>query len=436
MVRRPRTAGTGVGLASQGDRHHAVDDVDVVIVGAGLAGLCAARATTRAGLTTRVLEASDGVGGRVRTDVVDGYRLDRGFQILLTAYPEVVAQLDLAALDLRVFDPASLVWTGSALQRVADPLRQPGALLATVRSDVGSLADKARIGLLRQRLVHTAAVRLLQGPDRSTSRALADAGFSDKVVQRFFRPLLGGILLDPSLDTSARMFEVIFRTLALGEAAVPALGMQAIPDQLAASLPEATVRLATPVERIEGTTALAADGTAVRGRALVVATEGPAAARLVGTPDPGSKSVSAIWFSAPEPPVRGRSIVLDGEGGRTGPVANLAVLSEVAPSYAPVGRSLVVAACPGDVSASVADAARSQLARWFGPGVAAWEELRVDRILHGQPLARPGFSPKQAVDLGDGRFVAGDHRDTPSIQGAMFSGHRCGDAVVAHLRTA
>lgn len=405
----------------------------MVVVGAGLAGLCAARATTRAGLTTRVLEATDGVGGRVRTDVVDGYRLDRGFQILLTAYPEVVAQLDLDALDLQRFDPASLVWTGSALQRVADPLRQPGALLSTVRSDVGSLGDKARIGLLRQRLVHTAAVRLLQGPDRSTARALADAGFSPKVVQRFFRPLLGGILLDTSLDTSARMFEVIFRTLALGDAAVPARGMQAIPDQLAASLPDGTVRLSSPVDRVDATTALLADGTSVRGRALVVATEGPAAARLVGTTDPGSKAVSAIWFSAPEPPVRGRSIVLDGVGG--GPVANLAVLSEVAPSYAPVGRSLVVAACPGDVSASVAEAARSQLAGWFGPGVAAWEELRVDRILHGQPLARPGFSPKRSVDLGEGRFVAGDHRDTPSIQGAMFSGRRCGDAVVAHLRT-
>lgn len=404
----------------------------MVIVGAGLAGLCCARATTRAGLTTRVLEAADGVGGRVRTDVVDGYRLDRGFQILLTAYPEVAAQLDLAALDLRAFDPASLVWTGTALQRVADPLRQPGALAATVRSDVGSLADKVRIGLLRQRLVRTAAVRLLQAPDRSTASALAAAGFSDRIVDRFFRPLLGGILLDPALDTSARMFEVIFRTLALGDAAVPALGMQAIPDQLAGSLPEGTVALSSPVAELDGTTALVADGSRVRGRALVVATEGPAAARLVGTRDPGSKSVSAIWFSAPEPPVRGRSIVLD--GASTGPVANLAVLSEVAPSYAPAGRSLVVAACPGEMGPTVATDARAQLTGWFGSVVADWEELRVDRIAHGQPLALPPFSPKRAVHLGDGRFVAGDHRDTPSIQGAMFSGRRCGDAVVASLR--
>ena len=407
------------------------DEADVVIVGAGLAGLCCARATSKAGLKTVVLESADGVGGRVRTDVVDGFLLDRGFQILLTGYPEVQAALDLEALGLHCFDPASRVWTGNRLDRVADPLRQPSALLDTLRSDIGSLADKGRIGVLRQRLVKTPAVRLLQGPDRSTARALAEAGFSPKMIQRFFRPLLGGIQLDPELASSARMYEVIFRTLALGDAAVPNAGMQAIPDQLSALLPPDTVRLSCPVDKLDGTTAVLGDGTRVRGRALVVATEGPAAARLIGTPDPGSKSVSALWFSAPQPPVRGRSIVLDGTG--RGPVANLAVMSEVAPSYAPPGRSLVVAACPGQLGPDLEQAVRRQVGEWFGGAVGGWNLLRVDRIAHGQPLAMAPFSPKKRVSLGDGRFVTGDHRDTPSIQGAMFSGRRCGDAVVASL---
>ncbi len=403
----------------------------MVIVGAGLAGLCCARATVKAGLKTVVLEAGDGVGGRVRTDVVDGFLLDRGFQILLTGYPEVQAALDLKALGLHCFDPASRVWTGSRLDRVADPLRQPSALLDTLRADIGSLADKSRIGLLRQRLVKTPAVRLLQGPDRSTAQALAEAGFSPKIIQRFFRPLLGGIQLDPDLASSSRMYEVIFRTLALGDAAVPNAGMQAIPDQLSGLLPPGTVRLSCPVVRLDGAAAVLGDGTRLRGRALVVATEGPAAARLIGTPDPGSKSVSALWFSAPEPPVRGRSIVLDGTG--CGPVANLAVMSEVAPSYAPPGRSLVVAACPSQMGPDLEQAVRSQIRHWFGGAVAGWELLRVDRIVHGQPLAMAPFSPKKRVSLGDGRFVTGDHRDTPSLQGAMFSGRRCGDAVVASL---
>lgn len=408
-----------------------VDDVDVVVVGAGLAGLCAARATAAAGLETVVLEASDGVGGRVRTDTVDGFRLDRGFQILLTGYPEVQAVLDLDALDLCPFDPASLIWTGDRLDRVADPFRQPSALVDTLRADAGSLVDKARIGLLRRRLLRSPAVRLLQGPDRSAAQALGDDGFSDAIVERFFRPLLGGITLDPALSGSARMFEVIFRTLALGDAAVPARGMQAIGDQLAAGLPTGALRLRAQVERIDGTTALGADGVAVRGRALVVATEGPEAARLVPVADPGSKSVSALWFAADEAPIRGRSIVLDGTG--TGPVANLAVMSEVAPGYAPPGRSLVVAACPALTGPSLEADARAQLRSWFGGVVDGWELLRVDRIAHGQPPAPPGFSPKQAVALGGDRFVAGDHRDTPSVQGAMFSGRRCGDAVVRRL---
>ena len=408
-------------------------DADVVIVGAGLAGLTCARATAAAGLATVVLEAGDDVGGRVRTDVVDGHRLDRGFQILLTAYPEVGAALDLDALGLCQFDPGSKVWTGQALQHVADPFRQPAALLDSARADVGSLGDKLRIARLRRRLLATPAVRLLQAPDRSAREALEAEGFSAEMIDRFFRPLLGGIQLDPSLASSARMSEVIFRTLALGDAAVPAHGMQAIPHQLAAALPAGTVRTDSPVARLDGTSAVLPDGTRIEGRALVVATEGPAAAALLGLPEPGSRAVSALWFTADEAPVPGRSIVLDGIG--SGPVLNLAVLSEVAPSYAPAGRSLIAAACPGPARPDLEGEARSQLRGWFGSMVDSWELLRRDDIAHGQPAAVPPFAPKRAVALGSGRYVAGDHRDTPSIQGAMFSGRRCGELVAAHLGT-
>jgi phytoene dehydrogenase-like protein len=413
-------------------------DAEVVIIGAGLAGLSCARTLVAAGLDVVVLEASDGVGGRVRTDAVDGFQLDRGFQILLTAYPEVDRQLDVAALDLQAFDPGSRVWTGSGFATVVDPLRRPTSALATLGAPIGSLRDKARVGLLRQRLVRRDPRSLLRAPDRTTAQELRDLGFSTAMIDRFFRPLIGGIQLDEDLVTSARMFDVIFRTLAVGDAAVPAAGMGAISDQLACGLPDGAVRLDTPVTRLEGTTVWTADGASVHGRAVVVATEGPVAARLIGVRDPGSKSAAAVWFSAPEPPVEGRSILLDGHGA--GPAANVAVMSEVAASYAPAGRSLVVAACPGrggDSSESddALDAAvRSQLSAWFGPDVVgSWELLRVDRIAHGQPRATVPFSPKRRVGLGDGRYVAGDHRDTPSIQGALFSGRRCGEAVLGDL---
>ncbi|MCC6434355.1 MAG: FAD-dependent oxidoreductase [Acidimicrobiales bacterium] len=406
--------------------------VDVAVVGAGLAGLAAAAVTTAAGLHTVVLEAGDDVGGRVRTDVVDGFRLDRGFQILLTAYPEVQGQLDLDALSLGRFDPGAQVWTGSGFAHLADPLRRPAALLDTVRAPIGTLADKLRIARLRLDVTTTPAAVLLRRADATTADALVARGFSPAVIEQFFRPLLAGIQLDPGLGTTSRMFEVIFRSLAMGDAAVPAEGMAAIPRQLAGRLPDGVLHCAVPVERLDGTTVQLASGTSVQARAVIVATDGPAASRLLGLPPVGSKAATCLWFSPPEAPVDHRTLLLDGTGD--GPAMNVAVLSNVAPSYAPPGRALVAAAVPGRADASLEAAARAQLVGWFGAGVAGWELLRVDTIAHGQPVQAPGGSLKRRVRLGAGRYVCGDHRDTASIQGALFSGRRTGEALVADLR--
>ena len=186
-------------------------EVETVVVGAGLAGLAAARAIRAAGREVLVLEASDGVGGRVRTDVVDGYRLDRGFQIVLSAYPELVRQLDVDRLDLRPFEPGAMVYLDRQFHLVGDPFRRPTTALKTAMAPVGTLVDKARIALLRRRLQVAPAPELLRGHDISTAAALDDAGFSDRMVERFFRPLVGGIQLDPDLADSRRMFDVIFK---------------------------------------------------------------------------------------------------------------------------------------------------------------------------------------------------------------------------------
>jgi hypothetical protein len=186
---------------------------------------------------------------------------------------------------------------------------------------------------------------------------------------------------------------------------------------------------------VEGTTALLASGASVQGRCLVVATDGPAAHRLLGdaVPDPGSRPAACCWFTTVEPVGTGRLLALDGSGA--GPAMNLAVLSEVAPSYAPPGRSLVAAAVPGPAALrpGLEGDVRRQLAGWFGSTTRDWELLRTDVIPHGHPDQRPPFAPKQRVSLGGGRFVCGDHRDTASIQGALFSGGRAADAVRRHL---
>ncbi len=408
---------------------------DVVVIGAGLAGLTAARALTDAGLDVAVLEASDGVGGRVRTDLCDGYRLDRGFQILLTAYPELARWLDLDALRLAAFDPGAEIRVNGRFHRVGDPRRRPADLVSTLRAPIGTWSDKVRVLALAAAITRGPAADLLRGPDRTTLERLDDAGFGPLIVERFFRPLFAGIQLDPALEVSSRRFDIILRMLAVGAATVPALGMGAIPQQLADGLPRGVVRLGAPVERLDGTAALLADGTRVHGRSLVVATSGPVAAELLGIDDPGSRPVAAVWYAAAGSPRKGKALMLDGD--RSGPAANVAVMSEVAPTYAPPGRGLVVAAVPGPAAleVGVADDTTRQMRGWFGPQVEDWEVLRVDVIPHGQPDQRPPLDPRRRIALGAGRYVCGDHRDTASIQGAMFSGRRTADRLLADLAT-
>ncbi|MFM8625419.1 MAG: NAD(P)/FAD-dependent oxidoreductase [Actinomycetota bacterium] len=404
---------------------------DVVVVGAGLAGLVASRVMERAGLSVALVESSDGVGGRVRSDTVDGFTLDRGFQVLLTGYPELANHLDIDALDLRRFEPGAIVWRNGRRNIVSDPFRRPLTLASTALAPVGSPLDKARIALLRKRLLSSDPRALLRGADTSTVTALRDRGFSPAMIERFFRPLVGGIQLDPDLSTSVRMFDVIFRTLADGDSAVPARGMGEISAQLSRGLERTTVHLGTRVARVSPGRIDTTDGRTVAARAIVVATEGPAASALLGLPEVASRPAGCVWFDAPAAPVRTAHVVLDGTG--EGPVLNVAVMSTVAPEYAPPGRHLVAAALPGVADGDLESMARAQLRGWWGPRVDQWRHLRTDRIPHGQPGQSPPFHPKKSVALGEGLFVCGDHRDTGSIQGAMFSGRRCADSVIEHL---
>ncbi len=407
---------------------------DVVIVGAGLAGLAAARTLTKAGRTVAVLEASDGIGGRVRTDEVDGFLLDRGFQVLLTAYPEARSQLDLQALDVRTFKAGALVRIGGSFDEVGDPFRDLTALLPTARSGVGSIKDKLRIANLRRRVLTTPTPALLRGDDKPTLKHLQDMGFSPKMIDRLFRPLFSGISLDPDLSSSSRMFDTIYKSLAEGDSGVPSNGMGAIPTQLAQNLPGDVVHLNASVSGIDNATQgdltiSLADGRSLRAADVIVATDGPAASTLVPIARPGSRSVSAVYFSADSPPLNQKLIVLDGE--QTGPMANFAVMSQVAPSYAPAGKTLMVAACPGSHGDALEGLVRTQLRGWFGNDVDGWEHLRTYHIAHGQPDQRPPFKPKQRVKIDDHIWVCGDHRDTGSIQGALFSGRRTAEKLLA-----
>jgi phytoene dehydrogenase-like protein len=409
------------------------DRVDVAVVGGGLAGLSAARTLQAAGRSVVVLEVSDGVGGRVRTDVVDGFRLDRGFQVLLTAYPEVARQLDLAALNPCAFEPGSMVWLGRRRYTIGDPTRRPGMLVASALAPIGSVTDKVRLAGLLHRLRTADPVALLHREDVSTFTALRDIGFSARMIDRFFRPLLGGIQLDVNLTASRRMADIILRCLAVGDSVVPARGMQEIPNQLAAGLAAGTVHFGTKVGAVRPGEVQLQDGRAVSAGSVVVATEGPAAAALLREQhiaEPASRQVACVWFAAPAAPVAEKLIMLDGT--LTGPALNVAVMSNVSPEYAPAGQALIAAACTNVAdTAGLAGRVQAQLRGWFGAQVSDWRALRVDMITHAQPDSLPPLRPRQRVALGEGLYVCGDHRDTPSIQGALFSGRRTAEAVLS-----
>ncbi|MBO6574998.1 MAG: FAD-dependent oxidoreductase [Rhodothermales bacterium] len=403
-----------------------MDRAPVIVVGAGLAGLTCARLLQDAGIAAVVYEASDAVGGRVRTDEMDGFRLDRGFQVLLTAYPETQALLDYEALELRTFFDGALVRTEAGFERIADPFRQPGAALATVLAGVGSLADKMKVALLRQGVRSGELESVFEREEMTTANALSERwGFSPRMIDTFFRPFLGGILLDGDLQASSRMFEFVFRMFSEGQAAVPARGMQAIPEQLADGL---TVHLNTPVGSLQSGEVVLQDGTKVPVSAVVVATAAPAAARLVPeVVHTSGRRVTNLYFSAPEAPVSDPVLVLNGTG--SGQVNNLAVMTNAAPEYGPGERALVSVTVLGALSGSPQDV-QDELSQWY-PAAVAWQHLRTYDIEYALPEQAPPFlsPPHRAVKYADGLFVCGDHRDTASINGAMASGRRAAEAV-------
>jgi phytoene dehydrogenase-like protein len=414
---------------------------DVVIVGAGMAGLTCAEDLTRAGIDTLVLEASDGVGGRVRSDLVDGYRLDRGFQILLLAYPQVKQRLDLNRLHLGRFAPGAITRTADGhLHRLSDPRRRPQDVLRAATTPVASPRDKLQAARLLLDVCTHSPKALLHRPDRSTSQRLAAAGLSPGFIERFWRPLFAGIQLDPDLEVSARRFELILRMIVLGDTALPRDGLGAVSAQIAQRLPPAAIRIHAEVASVQPDRVTLADGETVTARAVVVATEGPTAHRLLGdaVPDPGSRAAACCWFALPASPLRQPFLILDGAGADAGPALNVVVMSEVQPAYAPTGRALVAAAVPGPpaLASDLQQRVQNQLARWFDASPSDLQPLRTDVIPHGQPLQAPPLHPRRRVDLGEGLFVCGDHRDTASLQGAMFSGERTARAVLSRLRGA
>lgn len=407
----------------------------IVIIGAGVAGLSCARVLQQQQIPWIILEASDGIGGRVRTDRLEGFLLDRGFQVLQTAYPEARRQLDYRRLKLHAFSPGALVFWRGKLHRVADPWRQPQHLLAAGLAPIGTLADKLRVLRLRWRLGQQPLAKLWEEPETTTLAYLKAQGFSDHIIERFFRPFYSGVFFEKDLASSSRVFTFVFRMLAEGEAALPEAGIGAIAAQLAEVLPVEAIRLNCQVVALEPGQVRLAEGTVQPARAVVIATNGGQAAALLGETGPvPTTATTNMYFAAPQPPVREPILVLDGEN--RGPVTNLLVPSEVAASYAPPGQALIsatIVGLPEMEDARLVEAVRRQVTAWFGPQVSTWRHLRTYRLAEALPSQVPPTpDPWQPhVRVRPGVFVCGEYGSLAGLQWAMVSGRLAGEAVAA-----
>lgn len=430
---------------------------DCIIVGGGLAGLACARTVHAAGRRVLLLEASQRLGGRVATESVEGFRIDRGFQVYLDAYPEGRRQLDDASLELGRFEPGAILAEGRRLRRLADPWRRPLAAVSSLVDGTVGLADALRVAGLRGELVRKLRAGQLDpqraaGEERSTREMLLGRGFSRGFIRRFFEPFFGGVFLERELATSEAVFAFSFAMFSVGSACLPAGGMQAIPLQLAASLPPEAIRSATPVVAVEPGRARLADGGELTAGAVVVATDAAAAGRILPAAaareagDPGRRAWKAtrlVAFQAEQSPLGGPTllVVADEPGAAaasSGPIDNLTVPSDVAAGYAPPGVSLVTVSVRQnweEAGKPLADAIRRQAAGWFGDSALAWQTLVEIEVPHALPVETPQDRRDRPAGprLGKQLFLCGDHLATASIDGALGSGRRCGEAVIAAL---
>ncbi len=419
-------------------------NADVIVVGAGIAGLRCATRLLELGHDVVVLERDDAVGGRVRTDVVDGFRCDRGFQVLNPAYPAMKRWVDLDALDLGSFRAGVLVRRRDGLAVVADPVREPRLLSATLRSGYVRPLELAALARWAARVMADPRAVKAQ-PDRALAESFDAAGVSGRLRTEVLDPFLAGVLVDSHGRTSANFTKLLVRSFVLGRPGVPRLGMGALPEQLATPL-GGRVRLHAAVEAVspsgDGVEVRVA-GARLRASAVVVATDPVEAAVLSGLPQPAVGGLVTWWFEAAEAPHPLALIAVDGRRAHSsgavrspGPVWNTALMTAAAPSYAPPGRHLVAATTLLDRADGEAGEAQvlQHVGEIYGVDTTGWRVVTRHRIDAALPVLRPGSPLRRPVAVRDGVFVCGDHRDTPSLQGALVSGHRTADAVHAHLR--
>ncbi len=416
-----------------------MSQLDVAIVGAGLSGLSAAIHLQNEGLNIKVFEASDAVGGRARTDVVDGFLLDRGFQVFLTAYPEAQQLLNYEALDLKRFEPGALIHHEGKTHHFQDPFRKPSGVFKTLLNPLANLGDKLKILALRNRHKRLTVDEIFEQPEKTTLQFLREWNFSERMIEHFFKPFLGGVFLDNTLMTSSRMFEFVFKMFGEGYAALPAKGMGALGEQLAAKLSEGTIVLNSAVKKVNPQSITLWDGTEVECSAVLLATDPVVANSIAGLDLPAQMHSSiTLYFSADMPPYKSGLLMLNGEADRL--VNHVAIPSNIQSSYAPEGKALIAVTILDDqgldAEALLVEVKKS-LRHWFKKELRYWEHLATYKIEHALPVKHNIKIPakNELKPVRDFLYICGDHTQYGSLNAALNSGRTTADMISWDLAT-
>lgn len=404
-----------------------MDQVDVAIIGAGLAGLSAAIYLHRAGKSVQIFEKKSYIGGRISTLKKEGFSLDRGFQVLLTAYPECRKLLDYNKLDLKAFEKDALFFRDGKIERFRYPLNNPLSFFA--HSSYFTKKDIWHLWRLRLKLRSTADESLLSLDNGNALALIKKDGFSDRFIEHFFKPFFGGILLDRSLLSSGKMIHFLLKMFFEGSVVLPSMGIGAISQQMATQLPRDTIHLNTEVARIVEDGILLQQTQKIQAKVVLLATDPWSAAKLLDLPlPPSGHQVACCYFGAEKSPLNEPILFLNGE--EKGPISHLAVLSDVAPHYAPVGASLIsVTILDKHMHLSdqvLMDAVVEQLNSWFGSQVFKWKQLQFFRIMNAQPIIYPDrlWHSPYPFKIRERLYACGDYLEVPTVNSAIGTGRK------------
>ena len=405
-----------------------------IIIGGGLAGLTAARQLHQNGIDFRLLEATDRIGGRVKTDLIEGYRFDHGFQVVLMAYPEAQRWLDYEKLDLKTFLPgAMLLYPDGKMDRIGDPLRDFGSLFPTLFSSAGSVTDKLRILQLKMQLADMSIKEIFRQEEQTTRSVLSEKyGFSQRIIDRFFAPFFAGIFLEKDLTTSRRMFDFVFKMFGEGDGAIPNLGMEEIPKQLASALPAGSIQTNAKVTEVVGDSVRLADGSTFSAPHIIVATQATGLVRELATVNTRHQSTTHLHFAAEEAPIAQPIIALNTRRERLS--NNICTINKVAPGYAPAGKNLVSISVVGQHGLSHAElekAVRTELTTWFGKQTETWQHLHTRTVEYALPdqTSVTHDVEFEKMKIRDGLYACGDFQLNGSINAAMRVGRKVGTLV-------